>query len=210
MYAGRKCKACLRVLARSDFYENKHSPGGYMTTCRKCQLLAQKNRLEAESPEKKAERSAYFKNYYQSHRDKHIENSRRWLAANREKAYATSKRWADKNRERLRENARKRHLRERDKDRYKETKRKYGLDRDAFYAMLASQSNGCAICKSALVRPVGTRAKPSDSYIDHDHSTKRVRGILCARCNTVLGYMRETVSNYQDHIDYLRKHKVCL
>lgn len=43
-------------------------------------------------------------------------------------------------------------------------------------AMLAAQDGKCGICGRVLDRV----------YVDHCHKTKRVRGILCCRCNTRL------------------------
>jgi hypothetical protein len=54
-------------------------------------------------------------------------------------------------------------------------KNKYGLDEDKLKSMLAEQDNLCACC---LVGLEGGRFE-----IDHCHSTGRVRGLVCARCN---------------------------
>jgi hypothetical protein len=50
---------------------------------------------------------------------------------------------------------------------------------DAEYArLLAAQGGGCAIC--------GNPPKTRRLHVDHDHKTKRVRGLLCHRCNRAL------------------------
>lgn len=58
--------------------------------------------------------------------------------------------------------------------------RRYGLEPGQFDAMVAAQQNCCAICS----RDMGEGCK---RHIDHDHATGRVRGLLCAGCNSALG-----------------------
>jgi 23S rRNA G2069 N7-methylase RlmK/C1962 C5-methylase RlmI len=57
-----------------------------------------------------------------------------------------------------------------------------GLTLDKFHSILERQDFGCAICG---VDVVSVRQKTV--HIDHDHETGKVRGILCAKCNTGLG-----------------------
>jgi hypothetical protein len=59
-------------------------------------------------------------------------------------------------------------------------KRKYGLTIEEYETILASQGGGCAICNK---KPNCLRSHP----VDHDHDTKRVRGILCINCNIAVG-----------------------
>lgn len=58
-------------------------------------------------------------------------------------------------------------------------KRLYGLTPDEFDGMVARQQGLCAIC----LKPPGKQGL----CIDHDHTTRKVRGLLCTRCNTALG-----------------------
>src|SRR5690242_18460826 len=64
-------------------------------------------------------------------------------------------------------------------ERLKARARKYGLTTGALYLMWESQRRGCAVCRRT--------AEIDDLVIDHNHATGAVRGLLCARCNTMLG-----------------------
>lgn len=49
--------------------------------------------------------------------------------------------------------------------------------------------------------------KNSALFIDHDHTTGEVRGLLCHKCNTALGHANDNVELLQKMIKYLKKHK---
>ena len=64
--------------------------------------------------------------------------------------------------------------------------RRYGITMDDYMSMLGKQNNACAICKKAA--RINVTGRPS-LYVDHDHGTGRVRGLLCARCNMLMGFL---------------------
>lgn len=59
---------------------------------------------------------------------------------------------------------------------------RYGLTRDEFDALLIAQSGRCAICDRA----------DRNLNVDHCHTSTRVRGLLCQRCNILIGYLDNT------------------
>lgn len=76
--------------------------------------------------------------------------------------------------------------------------RSYGLTEAEYGRMLERQSGVCAICSTA----------PEDSphsrlYVDHDHSTGAVRGLLCGHCNRGLGAFRDTPEFLDNAKEYL-------
>lgn len=75
----------------------------------------------------------------------------------------------------------------------------YGITLNERDEMLKAQGNMCAICQET--HPTSGKRWP----VDHNHSTGRVRGVLCFRCNTMIGYAREKVSVLKQAIEYLRK-----
>jgi hypothetical protein len=100
-----------------------------------------------------------------------------------------------------------RKLREHNPDYFKnmDLKKAYGISIDDYRSMLAEQGGVCAICKQPETRVV--RRVVSRLHVDHCHTTHKVRGLLCHRCNTALGQFCDDETVLQSAIDYLRKHK---
>lgn len=82
--------------------------------------------------------------------------------------------------------------------------RKLGIDRDTYLAILHGQLGACAIC-GKQEQPV--KGGKRGLHMDHDHKTGKARGILCSRCNQVLGRCNEDVVILNNIIDYIGKYK---
>lgn len=78
---------------------------------------------------------------------------------------------------------------------------KYGLTLEDYDRMLRAQNGVCAIC-SLPERSKSRNGTIQPLAIDHDHETGQVRGLLCARCNAVLGWI-ETPGQLDAALDYL-------
>src|ERR1039458_645999 len=98
-----------------------------------------------------------------------------------------NKRW-------FRENAAKRHA--------YHLLRKYGLTLDAGEFTFGSQGRRCAICGTE--EPGGRFNK---WQIDHDHVTGKFRGVVCYRCNQLLGYALDNIEILLNAAKYLRGEK---
>jgi len=57
----------------------------------------------------------------------------------------------------------------------------YGISREDYKTMNDSQNGVCAICG------FDNNGKPL--YVDHDHRTNKIRGLLCQKCNTAIGLL---------------------
>ena len=97
------------------------------------------------------------------------------------------------------ENNRLRRIR-RDNPEYKlnEAVRLYGLTALEFYVLLEEQNQVCKICGQGE-----TNRQKKRLSVDHDHKTNIVRGLLCHRCNTVLGMAEESKELLNKMIDYI-------
>ena len=100
------------------------------------------------------------------------------------------KKYAVNNVEKVRQYRRKRFL-----------KANYSMTVETFEALLSSQGGKCAICRKVLVKNIKNKAS---THVDHDHNTGAVRGILCAHCNSGLGYFRDNMEFMESAIKYLK------
>ena len=74
-------------------------------------------------------------------------------------------------------------------------KRTYGISQQEYDALYLAQRGCCAICDSngRLVVCGGRwkgskRTNASGLFVDHDHKTGQVRGLLCHNCNAGIGH----------------------
>ena len=76
-------------------------------------------------------------------------------------------------------------------------KKKYNLTPDDYDVLLAEQNFKCGICE----RHVAELSRPL--FVDHDHITGEIRGLLCTRCNSALGAFGDTIEGLEKAIKYL-------
>lgn len=81
--------------------------------------------------------------------------------------------------------------------------RKYNIGKVEYDAMLVKQNGVCAICCEAEVFINKKTGKLQEFSVDHDHETSAVRGLLCVRCNRMLGYARDDQGILRRAIRYL-------
>lgn len=82
-------------------------------------------------------------------------------------------------------------------------KKKYGLSREKYEALLVSQNHLCAICLKEETSIDGRTKKKKSLSIDHCHRTGSIRGILCWRCNAMIGYSGDNIEVLRNAIRYL-------
>jgi len=82
----------------------------------------------------------------------------------------------------------------------------YGIIRDQYDEMFASQNGLCAICKQPETRASHWTGIILRLAVDHCHKTNKNRELLCRRCNTMIGQIGESVELLDAMKAYLLKH----
>lgn len=110
-----------------------------------------------------------------------------WRAANPEHVRAQGRRNYQRNAHRMRDAKLEWHYR-----------RNYGITRAERDQMLVEQGGRCLVCGSDQWGKKG----PS---VDHCHATGKVRGLLCSKCNTMIGLAKEDPVILAAAIEYLKR-----
>lgn len=71
---------------------------------------------------------------------------------------------------------------------------RYGITRAQWELILKSQDNKCKICGKVF---------DSKIYVDHDHKTMVIRGLLCQDCNFGLGKFGDNPETLRTAANYL-------
>jgi hypothetical protein len=75
----------------------------------------------------------------------------------------------------------------------------YGITEEQYQVLLESQNFGCKICGATT-----TNKLRKNLSVDHDHRTGRIRGLLCGKCNPMLGLADDNPVILLKAIQYLK------
>lgn len=114
------------------------------------------------------------------------EYNRQWQLANPDKIAVSHKRYKAKHKDKVRDS---------------DLQYKYGITLQNYNALFAKQNGLCLGCykhQSQIKRSF---------VVDHNHSTKAVRGLLCNPCNLILGIANENPQTLERLGKYLQGDK---
>lgn len=95
------------------------------------------------------------------------------------------------------------YTRVRESARWQKLKASFGLSKEEYISLLEKQSNVCAICSQPETSIDGKNKKTRYLAVDHCHTTGKVRGLLCTRCNNALGGFMDNIGLLNNAISYL-------
>ena len=170
---------CGETKALSEFHGRPNTKYGLHHRCKTCSSTAGKV-------------------WYKANKERHNAASKAWHEANKKSVLARHKVHYDANKER--EKARSRLWRKQNKNhrRSQQLTKKYGITLEDYEWMLENQNHACKIC--GTIDPSHTSGR---MVVDHCHTTGNVRGLLCNRCNTGLGYFKDNPDFLASAIKYL-------
>lgn len=202
----KQCRSCDEVKGIEDFVVNRLGrPGAWCESCRadgRFSYNSEKNQYENRHPAEDG-----LKRCSKCREAKHVSGF--WKCCRRIDGLAG---WC-KECYRLMANTEEEKRRRRNHT----TTRKYGVSADVIDGILLEQESKCAICQDEFPPQRIERSENNGNRCfggfatDHDHATGKIRGLLCGRCNAMIGQARENVEILRSAIDYLVKHseQVC-
>lgn len=80
-------------------------------------------------------------------------------------------------------------------------KKRHGITLEEYDTLLEEQKGVCAICGAD---DAGHSSKRF--VVDHNHTTNNTRGLLCHKCNVMLGYSCDNTQTLLNAVKYLEKY----
>jgi len=173
-------------------------------------------------------RNAHVREYQRGNKEKikerkkkynqeHLKEAKKYRKENAERISQNRKQWCKNHPEKIRQQKIKyyenhsesikkanKKYREKNKGRLKEVekrrimKKRYGLSHDDWLKMWEDQNGKCSICGESFVNP-------NDAFVDHNHDTNKVRGLLCRNCNFAIGLFKDNPELTIKATEYLLK-----
>lgn len=162
-----------------------------------------RRKLEGMTPEEREDQRqaqrAYMRAWKKKNTDKVCADARKQAQKPHVKAYRNAWKRAQRIANPEKQRAYRQVTRARHGARYNIARRggRAGLTISEFRALEARANGACEICRKPCER----------MHIDHDHSTGRVRGLLCSGCNTFLGYLEKRASILGTALEYIERHR---
>jgi len=107
------------------------------------------------------------KSYKLRNKDKTKEYNKIYISEHKEQRRENKKIWVSKNK---------------DKVKNQKLKMKYNITLEDFNRMLEEQNSCCGICGEKFL---------DIPCVDHDHMTEKIRGLLCRKCNSGMGGLKD-------------------
>lgn len=143
----------------------------------------------------------YMKRYYQDNKEKIKKSMKKWMQSEKGKAYYKKSHQSKKFKEYMKEYNKRNKIVVR---RY-QLKFRYGITIEEYNNLLKLQNNVCVICGQPETRL--RKGKLTLLSVDHNHETGKIRGLLCYKCNTIIGLASDSPKQLLDTIKYLEVNK---
>ena len=140
----------------------------------------------------------YNRKYYIKNKTKILAEGKIWRGKNKKKLKSYFKKDYKINKKIRDDKCTKWRLRNPEKMRARKLWNRYKITIEDYNTLFNKQKGCCAICnrhQSTLNSPL---------HIDHDHTTNKIRGLLCFNCNNALGSFKESPHLLNKAIDYLK------
>jgi DNA repair exonuclease SbcCD ATPase subunit len=141
------------------------------------------------------ERRAYDKAWRAKQPNYRHEEMKQWRKDNKETVQQESRDYYDAHREKIlaylavyrRDNKETLAVKQKENQHRYRLSEVYGITEEEYAALLSAQGGKCAVCGGDN----SSSRLSTHLFVDHDHKTGKIRGLLCNNCNMALGFARE-------------------
>jgi hypothetical protein len=185
------CSNCKVEKEIHEFNKDKSKKFGVSNICRECSRFKGRNH--------------YIKNidYYRDYQQKLRNNNPDYNKKNYEKNKEKIKEYNKNSYKKLKNNpeAFKQRTIE---DKHRKLLKCFGITLDDYNTMLAGQNGVCAICGNSEISFDKRTGNTRSLSVDHNHQTGQIRGLLCGKCNKMIGLAKDTIKILEQAINYLK------
>ena len=179
------CRVCgqTKPLILENFYASAQHASGFNTLCRLCKNNQVRTRYAHPDVRARINKKRVATRASGDEAERYRIRRSKMTDEMKEEARAKSRLYNSKNKLRIR---------------LAKAKKAYGIGEAEHASLRARQDGKCAVCGIEL-----DTITPKHVHIDHCHLTKRVRGILCHKCNVGIGHFNDDVPLLRKAILYL-------
>jgi hypothetical protein len=174
------CSKCKIEKSFDGFYKIKNRKIGIRSSCKIC---VDKDNIQ----------------YLENHKEERTNYIRNYTSKNKKKITKRSSNWWKRNKNILKEKRNDYQKFHKQETRNRNLKSKYGISLDQYNKMAQEQNSICAICS----KPEENKNKSLS--VDHNHISGKIRGLLCSKCNKMLGLVNDSPELLNIAIKYLLK-----
>ena len=175
--------------ADKRYRDNNRDKIKQRNAARREKTAAREKEYRQENKEKIKERN---RQYYLDNAEKHEQ----YRQENKERIINYCKEWRIDNSDYVKQKRQENKTKRRETD----LKRKYNITLDDYHTMWIEQEGKCWTCSVKAEDAINKIL-----YVDHNHLTGKVRGLLCSRCNTAIGLLQESQEIIQKVSKYLHE-----
>lgn len=150
-------------------------------------------------PRDMAKKRAYDQEYRKSHREEVLARSSAYYWSHRDEARKRSAKYRADHYEKLRIAKKEYTKTHGEQARARQLVRVFGISAVDYQSLLDKQNGECAVCGS---RDPGSK-RVKRFFVDHNHDTGKVRGLLCCNCNVAVGMLKDSVGRAYAIAKYL-------
>jgi hypothetical protein len=174
----RTCTKCENAYPLTGFYRKSQNRVGYNSWCKRC--VSQDNTRRQQDGRYDVRRKAYHRGYYKRNKIRLVKQGAIWKSANKEKIKLWFLNWR--------------------------LNREYGISYDEYLQKIEEQKGKCPICDTMMVpQSYGHAFTKRTAVVDHDHTSKKLRKILCNSCNSAIGKLYDNPILLEKAAAYLRE-----
>jgi hypothetical protein len=198
----KPCRVCDQTKPLTEFFRNDRSRDGFQSACKSC-LSEQRLALAwAEMPPdgapKTCRKCKQVKPRSLFPRNQKSPDGRHWHC--KTCAYRDRSEYEKLHKDKISAGKKRRYWANPARVRDKRISKNHDIPIGTYDRMLADQKGVCAICGRSD-NPGMTRLA-----IDHCHTTKKIRGLLCTCCNQAIGQLKDSPELLRRAADYLEAH----